>query len=99
MICAFGASASVWKIINSAKAQLDRVRWMSYPLVSHLDTVLREHMAVADGLKQRDPEAAAEAMKIHIDRVFTMIRRLIIERRDYFATDSGEVLDGYVKRQ
>ena len=72
---------------------------MSYPLVSHLDTVLKEHMAVADGLKQRDPEAAAEAMKIHIDRVFTMIRRLIIERRDYFATDSGEVLDGYVKRQ
>lgn len=99
MICAFGASAYVWKIINSAKAQLDRVRWMSYPLVSHLDTVLKEHMAVADGLKQRDPEAAAEAMKIHIDRVFTMIRRLIIERRDYFATDSGEVLDGYVKRQ
>ncbi|MBC7478039.1 MAG: GntR family transcriptional regulator, partial [Pseudorhodobacter sp.] len=59
MICAFGASAYVWKIINSAKAQLDRVRWMSYPLVSHLDVVLKEHMAVVDGLKQRDPEAAA----------------------------------------
>ena len=99
MICAFGASAHVWKIINSAKAQLDRVRWMSYPLVSHLDTVLKEHMSIVDGLKQRDPEAAAAAMKVHIDRVFTMIRRLITERRDYFAADSSEVLDGYVKRQ
>ncbi len=96
MICEFGASAYIWKIINGAKAQLDRVRRMSYPLVSHLDVVLNEHSAVVDGLKQRDPEAAAAAMKGHIDRVFTMIRRLIVERRDYFAADAGEVLDGYV---
>ncbi len=96
MICEFGSSAYIWKIINGAKAQLDRVRRMSYPLVSHLDVVLNEHMAVVDGLKQRDPEAAAAAMKDHIDRVFTMIRRLIVERRDYFAADAGEVLDGYV---
>jgi GntR family transcriptional regulator, rspAB operon transcriptional repressor len=95
MICAFGASPYIWKIINGAKAQLDRVRRMSYPLVSHLDVVLGEHMAVVDGLKQRDPEAAAAAMKVHVDRVFTMIRRLIVERRDYFAADASEVLDGY----
>lgn len=99
MICAFGASAHVWKVINGAKAQLDRVRWMSYPLVGHQDIVLKEHLAVVDGLKQRDPEAAAAAMKVHVDRVFNMIRRLIVERRDYFAADSGEVLDGYVKQQ
>jgi GntR family transcriptional regulator, rspAB operon transcriptional repressor len=96
MICEFGASTHIWKIINGAKAQLDRVRRMSYPLVSHLDTVLGEHSSVVDGLKLRDPDAAEAAMKVHIDRVFTMIRRLIIDRRDYFAADAGEVLDGYV---
>jgi DNA-binding GntR family transcriptional regulator len=99
MICEFGASAHIWRIINGAKAQLDRVRRMSYPLVSHLDVVLDEHTAVVDGLKQRDPEAAAEAMKVHVDRVFTMIRRLIKERRDYFSADAGDVLDGYVNRR
>ncbi len=95
MICAFGASSHIWKIINGAKAQLDRVRRMSYPLVSHLDVVIGEHMAVVDGLKQRDPEAAAAAMKVHVERVFTMIRRLVAERRDYFAADAGELLDGH----
>jgi GntR family transcriptional regulator, rspAB operon transcriptional repressor len=99
MICEFGASAHIWKIINGAKAQLDRVRRMSYPLVSHLDVVLNEHMAVVDGLKQRDPETAAAAMKVHVERAFTMIRRLVVERRDYFAADAGEVLDGYVNRR
>ncbi len=96
MICEFGASAHIWKVINNAKAQLDRVRRMSYPLVTHLDLVLNEHIAVVDGLKQRAPELAAAAMKIHIDRVFTVIRRLIAERRDYFATDASELLDGYL---
>ena len=96
MICEFGASAHIWKIINGAKAQLDRVRRLSIPLPSHLDVVLHEHMAVVDGLKLRNPDAAAVAMKDHIDRVFTMIRRHIVERRDYFAADADEVLDGYV---
>jgi DNA-binding GntR family transcriptional regulator len=95
MICAFGASAHIWKIVNGAKAQLDRVRRLSFPLPSHLELVLSEHVAVVDGLKLRDPDVAAQAMKVHIDRVFTMIRRHIVERRDYFAADAGEVLDGY----
>lgn len=96
MICEFGASPHIWKIINGAKAQLDRVRRLSFPLPSHLEVVLNEHMAVVDSLKVRDPDAAAEAMKVHIERVFTMIRRHIVERRDYFAADAGAVLDGYV---
>lgn len=96
MICEFGASAHIWRIINGAKAQLDRVRRLSIPLPSHLDVVLNEHMAVVDGLKLRDPDQAAAAMKVHIDRVFTMIRHHIVERRDYFAADAGDVLDSYV---
>lgn len=95
MICEFGASAHIWKIINSAKAQLDRVRRMSYPLVSHLDVVLNEHSAVVEALKRRDPDAAEAAMKVHVDRVFTMIRRLTNDRSDYFAADTVEVLNGY----
>lgn len=97
MICEFGASAHIWKIINGAKAQLDRVRRLSFPLSSHLEVVLNEHVAVVDGLKLRDPDAAAAAMQVHLERVFTVIRRHIVERRDYFSTDAAIVLDGYMK--
>lgn len=96
MICEHGASAHIWRIVNGAKAQLDRVRLLSFPIPSHLDVVLSEHTAIADGLRLRDPDAAAAAMKVHLDRLFTMIRRHIVERRDYFASDAAEVLDGYV---
>lgn len=97
MICEFGASARIWRIINGAKAQLDRVRRLSFPLPSHLDVVLSEHKAVVDGMKKRDPDAAAAAMKVHLDRVFTMIGQHIVDRRDYFAADAGLVLDSYIK--
>ena len=96
MICEFGASAHIWRIVNGAKAQLDRVRRLSLPLTNHLDVVLAEHIAIADGLRLRDPEAAAAAMKVHLDRVFTMIRRHIVERRDYFAVNAAEVLDSHL---
>lgn len=96
MICESGASGHIWRIINGAKAQLDRVRRLSYPLPSHLDVVLREHRAVVDGLKQRDPDATAAAMKVHLGRVFMVIRQHIVARRDYFAADAGEVLDSYI---
>ncbi len=97
MICEFGASAHIWKIINGAKAQLDRVRRLSFPLPSHLEVVLNEHVAVVDGLKLRDPDAAAAAMQVHLERVFTVIRRHIVERRDYFAADAASVFDGYMQ--
>lgn len=95
MICEFGASPRIWRIVNEAKAQLDRVRRLAFPAPNHLDIVLGEHMAIVDGLKMRDPDAAAAGMKVHLDRVFLTIRRLMIEQRDYFASDASELLDAY----
>ena len=96
MITLFGASAYVWKIVNGANAQLDRVRRLSFPLPSHLEMAVAEHTAIIDGLKLRDPNAAATAMKGHLDRTFAMIRRHIVEHRDYFAANAAEVLDSHV---
>jgi GntR family transcriptional regulator, rspAB operon transcriptional repressor len=95
MICEFGASMRVWRIVNGAKAQLDRVRRLAIPVPSHLEIVLAEHSAIVDGLKLRDSDAAAAAMKIHLDRVFKTIRRLIVEKHDYFAYNASDILDRY----
>jgi DNA-binding GntR family transcriptional regulator len=95
MICEFGGSPRIWRIVNGAKAQLDRVRRLAFPAPTHLDIVLREHTAIADGLKAHDPDAAAAAMKVHLDRVFDTIRRLIVEESDFFSPLNPEELDRY----
>ncbi|WP_287788119.1 GntR family transcriptional regulator [Acidiphilium sp.] len=91
LISECGASPTVWRIINGAKAQLDRIRRLGFPRPHHAETVLAEHQAIFDGLMRRDSERAAAAMQTHLDRVFETVRLLIAERRDYFSPDAGEV--------
>ena len=51
---------------------------------------------VRDALEMKVVRLAAAAKKGHLDRTFTMIRRYIVERRDYFSANAGDVLDSYV---
>ncbi|MEQ1768276.1 MAG: GntR family transcriptional regulator [Devosia sp.] len=93
MICEFGASTRVWKIVNGAKAQLDRVRRLAFPVPKHLQVILREHVAIANALKAGTPNAAAAAMQLHLDRVFDTIRRLMVDQSDFFAPFKPQELD------
>lgn len=92
LISECGASIKVWKIINAAKAQLDRVRRLVFPMNNHLDIVLAEHLNILDGLRRRDEALAAQAMQAHLDRVFDTIRILIVQKREYFSSSAAESL-------
>lgn len=94
-ICECGASTKVWRVINSAKAQLDRVRRLVFPVNNHLDVVLAEHREILNGLRSRDEEAAAAAMKVHLSRVFDSVKLLISIHPQYFSVDSMEELSMY----
>jgi GntR family transcriptional regulator, rspAB operon transcriptional repressor len=96
MICEHGASARIWKIVHGAKGQLDRIRRLAFPVPKHLEIVLAEHAAIADALRLRDPDAAAAAMKVHLDRVFETIRTLLVQKREYFAATALENLENYL---
>jgi DNA-binding GntR family transcriptional regulator len=92
LICEFGASPRIWRIVNGAKAQLDRVRRLAIPVPSHLETVLAEHTAIVEALKARDPELAAAKMQVHLDGVFIAIRGLIVDKSDYFSHSAPDDL-------
>jgi hypothetical protein len=99
LISECGASPKVWKLINGAKAQLDRVRRLVFPVNNHLDIVLAEHQSILDGLRRRDEDFAADAMQQHLNRGFDTIRFLISQKREYFASNSAEVAVQYGVRR
>lgn len=99
LISECGASPHVWRIINGAKAQLDRVRRLAFPRTNHAEIVLVEHQAVFDGLIRRDDERAAAAMQAHLDRVFESVRVLIAERPDYFSADAEIAQESSLRRR
>lgn len=95
LICEHGASQRIWRLVTGAKAQLDRVRRLQIPEPNHLTIVLEEHTAIVEAVKAADEEAAARAMKIHLDRVFKTIRHLLAERTELFTPDAGRYLDEF----
>lgn len=99
LISECGASPNVWRIINGAKAQLDRVRRLALRRTNHAATTLVEHQAVFDGLIRRDAERAAAAMQAHLDRVFESVRVQIAEQRDYFSADAERAQEAGLRRR
>ncbi len=92
-ICEFGASPRLWRVVNGAKAQLDRVRRLAMPEIGHLDVVLAEHAQIVGALARRDPAAARAAMQAHLDRVFLAIRHLLAQRPEHFAAGSQAIFE------
>ena len=98
LITDIGASARVWRVIHSAKAQLDRVRRLAFPLPSHLHTILSEHEAIVAALKQRNPDKAAAAMDIHLSRFFKTLQSLIADKTHLFTDDAKQTLEAFRAR-
>lgn len=92
LICGCGASPHVWRIINGAKAQLDRIRRLDLSRSNQEGRLLAQHQAIFNALMQRDAERAVQSMQVHLSLVFETIRSLIIEHRDYFSDDTSEFL-------
>jgi GntR family transcriptional regulator, rspAB operon transcriptional repressor len=81
-------SLRIWRIINGAKAQLDRVRRLNMPVPGQLDQIITEHQAILDGLRTGKEALAAKAMKAHLNAVFEAVQVLMDQHAEYFSAAS-----------
>jgi GntR family transcriptional regulator, rspAB operon transcriptional repressor len=83
----------VWRIIISAKAQLDRVRRLGIRAPGQLQQILQQHESIVAGMKSGDEALAASALREHLNAVFTSIRLLLDENSAYFLSEESEPSD------
>jgi DNA-binding GntR family transcriptional regulator len=83
----------IWRIIISAKAQLDRVRRLGMRAPGQLQQILEQHELIVAGLKSGNESLAARALQEHLDAVFTSIRLLMDEYSAYFTSEEPESSD------
>jgi GntR family transcriptional regulator, rspAB operon transcriptional repressor len=73
------------RLLEAARAPLDRPRRLALPEFGRADSTLREHRRLVDAIASGDPEFAAAAMRAHM----TMVSRAIEEALREIEADSG----------
>lgn len=72
------------KVVESARAQTDRVRYLSLPGTSPIPLLITQHNAIVDALEAGDPDMAAAAMRIHLREILNALPRIAAEHPDLF---------------
>src|SRR5690606_38229334 len=53
-----------WRVLEGLKAQMDRVRWLSMPDATPIETLIAQHKAIVDAIDSRSPETAEAAVHV-----------------------------------
>lgn len=81
--------AKAWRVVENAKAQLDRVRFLTMRLPKKMSSVIAEHSIIVERFIARDSAGTVEAMRTHLRGVFRSVEILQKENPGYFADNSG----------
>ena len=83
-IAEFRFQNRLWKITNTAKSHMDRVRHLTLPLPKRIYEIANEHQRVADCIIQHQPDEAVRAIQDHLSVIFSDIKRIRAEHSEYF---------------
>jgi DNA-binding GntR family transcriptional regulator len=89
LIMEIAGHANAWRQVENAKAQMDRVRFLSMRNVRKKPSVIAEHTLIVDRLVHRDREGAVAAMREHLRGLFRSIEILAASDPVYFADEAG----------
>ncbi len=77
----------VWPVIASAKAQLDRVRFLSLEDRSWPAMIMAQHRRIVSCVSAHDADGAAEVMRAHLRTAFAAIDRIAAKHPPFFEGD------------
>ncbi|SDH20508.1 GntR family transcriptional regulator [Propionivibrio dicarboxylicus] len=77
-----------WRVIDSAKAQMDRVCFLSYALDSPVQDLIGDHDLMLDAIEAGDAKAAVQVMEGHLAKIVTAAQRVAEHYPDYFIDES-----------
>ncbi|GGB19264.1 GntR family transcriptional regulator [Allosediminivita pacifica] len=85
-ICAAAQEEHAWRLIQEQKAHMDRVRFLS--LTFNRDEAWREHAAILQALRDRDPDAAEAGLRGHLGRIHVMLPQIRAAHSQHFEDET-----------
>jgi GntR family transcriptional regulator, rspAB operon transcriptional repressor len=85
-ICERSGTGFAWETAREMKSHMDRVRFLSLSFAS--EHAFKEHQDILVAIRSRNPDRAAEMVRIHLSRIITQIVRIRAENEAYFASET-----------
>ncbi|MGG6894859.1 MULTISPECIES: GntR family transcriptional regulator [Rhizobium] len=82
-LAAAAGKAYAWSVIESVKAQMDRVRFLSVDDL-HIGRLIEQHERIVDGIAAGDKAAAEEAIRLHLREILTSLPEIARSRAELF---------------
>ncbi len=89
LIMEIAGHPNAWRLVEQAKTQMDRVRYLSMHLVRKRATVIAEHAAIVAPLARGKAAEAVAAMRVHLRGLFRSVAVLTESNAGYFAEAAG----------
>lgn len=74
-----------WTVVEDLKAQMDRVRFLSFERATPLGQLVAQHRAIVDAIAAGDADGAHRAMQLHLREILSSLPLLAQAHPDYFA--------------
>jgi DNA-binding GntR family transcriptional regulator len=73
-----------WVALEGIKAQMDRVRFLSFEGATPLSDLIRQHRAIVDGIAAGAPDQAEAALRTHLREILSSLPCIAQAHPDYF---------------
>ena len=81
--------AYAWKVVEEAKGQMDRVRFLSIPDTLPTEVPIVQHQAILDAIAAGRGAAAERAMQQHLREIFKSLPRLAQAHPEMFEAEDA----------
>jgi DNA-binding GntR family transcriptional regulator len=75
--------AALWATVRKHSGHIDRLRRLTLPRKGKQEAIVRDHIAITDGIRARDPVAACDALRKHVSGTLSLIDTIRQEHPDY----------------
>lgn len=75
-----------WSVLEGIKAQMDRVRFLSFEGATPLADIILQHRAILQAVSAGDPARAEAAMRRHLREILASLPRIAEAHPDFFET-------------
>jgi GntR family transcriptional regulator, rspAB operon transcriptional repressor len=85
---------SAWAILEDLKAQMDRVRFLSFEGATPLTELVEQHRAIVDRIESGDAAGAEAAMRRHMREILASLPLIAAAHPDYFQDEPTDDISG-----